>query len=73
MPIRLVRIYGDPVLRQKAQPVTEFDDTLRAAFIRETELFLESIIREDRSVVLTLLFDPEHNLEERIIKEQFLL
>jgi NAD+ kinase len=31
------------------------------------------LIREDRSVVLTLLFDPEHNLEERIIKEQFLL
>ncbi len=30
-------------------------------------------IREDRGVVLTLLFDPEHNLEERIIKEQFLL
>ena len=24
-------------------------------------------------VSLTLLFDPEHNLEERIIKEQFLL
>ncbi len=30
-------------------------------------------ICEDRSVVLTLLFDPEHNLEERVIKEQFLL
>ncbi len=30
-------------------------------------------IREDRGVALTLLFDPEHNLEERIIKEQFLL
>ncbi|MBK8174164.1 MAG: NAD kinase [Rhodospirillales bacterium] len=30
-------------------------------------------VREDRSVALTLLFDPEHNLEERIIKEQFLL
>ncbi len=31
------------------------------------------IVREDRSVALTLLFDPEHDLEERIIKEQFLL
>lgn len=30
-------------------------------------------VREDRGVALTLLFDPEHNLEERIIKEQFLL
>jgi NAD+ kinase len=31
------------------------------------------VVCEDRSVVLTLLFDPEHNLEERIVKEQFLL
>jgi NAD+ kinase len=30
------------------------------------------VVCEDRSVALTLLFDPEHNLEERIIKEQFL-
>ncbi len=29
-------------------------------------------VREDRSVALYLLFDPEHALEERIIKEQFL-
>ena len=28
-------------------------------------------VREDRSVDLQLLFDPEHDLEERIIKEQF--
>jgi len=28
-------------------------------------------IREDRSVSLTLLFDPGHNLEERIVTEQF--
>jgi NAD+ kinase len=31
------------------------------------------VVREDRNLVLKLLFDPEHNLEERIIKEQFLL
>lgn len=31
------------------------------------------VVHEDRSLALTLLFDPEHNLEERIIKEQFLL
>lgn len=30
MAIRPVRIYGDPVLRQKAAPVETFDDTLRA-------------------------------------------
>ena len=29
----------------------EFDDNLRAAFQRETSLFFESIVREDRSVV----------------------
>ena len=29
MAIRRMRIYGDPVLRQKAAPVTEFDDSLR--------------------------------------------
>ncbi len=28
-------------------------------------------VREDRSDPLTLLFDPEHNLEERVLKEQF--
>ena len=30
------------------------------------------IIKEKRSIALTLLFDPQHNLEDRIIKEQFL-
>jgi NAD+ kinase len=29
-------------------------------------------IREGRDVTLTMLFDPEHNLEERVLKEQFL-
>ena len=28
-------------------------------------------VREDRSVGQTILFDPEHNLEERILAEQF--
>jgi NAD+ kinase len=27
---------------------------------------------EDTERSLTLLFDPEHNLEERILKEQFI-
>ena len=30
-------------------------------------------VQEDRETTLTLLFDPEHDLEERVIKEQFLL
>ncbi len=29
-------------------------------------------VREARDIELTLLFDPEHNLEERVFKEQFL-
>ena len=29
-------------------------------------------IRESREITLTMLFDPEHNLEERVLKEQFL-
>jgi NAD+ kinase len=29
-------------------------------------------VRENREVALTLLFDPEHNLEERVLKEQIL-
>ena len=32
---------------------------------------LRVTVREDRSRTLRLLFDPEHNLEERILKEQF--
>jgi NAD+ kinase len=28
-------------------------------------------VREDRDITLTLLFDPELNLEERVLKEQF--
>ena len=35
----------------------EFDDNLRAALVRETELFLKSQIREDRSVVDLLTAD----------------
>jgi hypothetical protein len=35
----------------------EFDDSLRAAFKKETELFFEALLREDRSVVDTLNAD----------------
>jgi NAD+ kinase len=31
----------------------------------------EVIVSEQRKSGVTLLFDPEHNLAERIIKEQF--
>ena len=29
------------------------------------------VIRESRERTVRLLFDPEHNLEERILSEQF--
>ena len=28
-------------------------------------------IREDRSIKLSLLFDPDHNFEKKVLKEQF--
>ena len=30
------------------------------------------IVRQAADMTLSLLFDPEHNLEERILREQFL-
>lgn len=46
---------------------TDFDDNLRAAFRKETELFFESILREDRSV-LDLLQANYTYLNERLAK-----
>lgn len=45
----------------------DFDDNLRQAFRRETELFVESILREDRSV-LDLLKADYTFLNERLAK-----
>jgi len=49
-------------------PVTkDFDDNLRQAFRRETEMLLESIVREDRSV-LTLLDADYTFVNERLAR-----
>src|SRR5688572_28047020 len=45
----------------------DFDDTLRSAFQRETELFFESIVREDRSA-LDLLRADYTFLNERLAR-----
>jgi hypothetical protein len=45
----------------------DFDDNLRRAFLRETELFFESILREDRSV-LDLLRANYTFVNERLAK-----
>jgi NAD+ kinase len=34
---------------------------------------VEVTIRESQDRTVTLLFDPEHNLEERILSEQFVV
>lgn len=39
----------------------------------ETRDVVEVTIRESRDLTVTLLFDPEHNLEERILSEQFVV
>lgn len=54
------------VLEPEKRPVSAVADSTEVREVREVEIF------EDRSVSLTLLFDPEHALEERVIKEQFL-
>jgi NAD+ kinase len=53
------------VLEPDKRPVSAVADYTEARDVRMVE------IREDRSVSLSLLFDPEHNLEERILAEQF--
>ena len=45
----------------------DFDDNLRQAFLKETELFFESVLREDRSVLDLLKADYTY-LNERLAK-----
>ena len=53
------------VLESAKRPVSAVGDFTEVRDVAKVE------VREDRNVSLTLLFDPEHNLEERILKEQF--
>ena len=53
------------VLRAYKRPVHAVADVVE---VRDVERV--SVV-EDRSVALTVLYDPDHNLEERVIKEQF--
>ena len=55
------------VLEADKRPVSAVAD--RA----EVRRVIEVTVEEDRSQSITLLFDTEHNLEERILAEQFLL
>lgn len=53
------------VLEPEKRPVSATADYTEVRDVRRVE------VREDRSITLTLLFDPDRNLSERIIAEQF--
>ncbi len=53
------------ILESEKRPVSAVAD------YTEVRDVVEVRVREDRGVSLKLLFDPEHNLEERILSEQF--
>ena len=53
------------ILEHEKRPVSAVADRT------EVRDVVEVTVREDHSVSLTMLFDPEHNLEERIVAEQF--
>ena len=53
------------ILEAEKRPVAAVADYTEVRDVRRVE------VREDRSVALTLLFDPDHGLSERIIAEQF--
>ena len=58
-------VVGLRVLEPAKRPVSAVADHHEVRDVTYVE------IAEDRDTKLTLLFDPEHNLEERILKEQF--
>lgn len=49
----------------RKRPVSAVADSAEVRDVRHVEIV------EDRDMAATILFDPEHNLEERILKEQF--
>jgi NAD+ kinase len=53
------------VLEADKRPVSATADFLETRDVARVE------VREASDVTLTLLFDPEHNFEERVLKEQF--
>ncbi|MEX0923230.1 MAG: NAD kinase [Rhodovibrionaceae bacterium] len=57
---------GIEVLNPEKRPVSATADFTEVRDVRRVE------IREKNGVALKLLFDPEHNLEERILTEQFM-
>ena len=54
------------ILEAEKRPVSATAD------FTEIRDVLTVTVREQRNIALTMLFDPEHNLDERVLKEQFL-
>lgn len=54
------------VLSHETRTVSATADFNEVRNVKEVEIF------EDRSISFTILFDPNHSLEERIIREQFI-
>ena len=54
------------IIHPEERPVSAVAD------FTEVDNVVEVTVREDRSLAPIMLFDPEHNLEERIIAEQYL-
>jgi NAD+ kinase len=53
------------VLESRKRPVAAAADSVEIANVSKV------VVTEAADIELTLLFDPEHDLEERILKEQF--
>ena len=53
------------ILEPEKRPVSAVADR------DEVRDVIEVTVREDRAISMRMLFDPEHNLEERIVAEQF--
>lgn len=54
------------IIDSKSRPVSATADSNEVKDVEEVEVF------EDRSLSFKILFDPNHSLEERIIREQFI-
>jgi len=54
------------ILEPKKRPVSAVADFTEIRDVKKV------IVQEDKQTCLTLLFDPEHNLDERIFAEQFM-
>ncbi len=54
------------ILNAPHRPVSATADSTEVRDVRQVD------IRQSRDIAVTILFDPDHNLEERILKEQFL-